>query len=147
MKQAEIESILENLQIDYNADKEINLKIKNFTKCSYLFVTLACFGSFFLIIFPMSLGSLPFKIWFPLDWKHNRIFYWITAFYCIMSYIFSIVTAVYFRLFVWFLLYNASLQYQLLGKRLKNLSQQQLEGISCSDKFVECITSQQKLTE
>lgn len=138
--QSEIELILCDIAIKENsAFPDVYEKSLKFTKFVYYFKFLVAAMSTFAIIFPLSQGLLPYAIWFPLDWKHNTISYWITILYCLISHGLNVITLVYLRLIVWFVMFNASLQYEILGKRFKNLGQQILDDSITITELKDCV--------
>lgn len=143
-KQNEVESILQNIAIDTSCSSgDVNDKLLSFTKFSNSFKLLAVVGSVVGMVFPLLQNSLPFKIWFPLDWKGDIVSYWLAVIYCLISYTFSIVTAVYLRLFVWFVMFSFSLQYDLLGMQFKTLGHRKLSNDM--DELKECIERHRKI--
>lgn len=138
-KQNEVELILQNIAIDKSSygSEDVNKKLLSYTKFSNFFKSLAVVGSVVGMVLPMLQNSIPFKIWFPLDWKSDTVSYWLAVLYCLICYTFSIVTAVYLRLFVWFVMLSFSLQYELLGKQFKSLGHRKLSNEM--DELKECI--------
>lgn len=135
--QNDVESILKNISIEQNT--EVYDKILKFTKFTHYFKLLVASMSTSAVIFPLSQGLLPYGVWFPLDWKRNVTSYGITILYCLISHAVNVVTLVALRLFVWFVMINASLQYELIGKRLKNLGQQMTHDSIHMTELKKCI--------
>lgn len=145
-RQHEVEAILHDIAIDKSCGSEdVRNKLSTFTTFSNSFKFLAVYGSIIGMVFPVFLGSLPFQIWFPLDWKGNKMSYWLAVAYCLISYTFSIATAVCLRLFVWFVMLSLSLQYELLGIRFKALGERNRSEIM--DELKECIIRHRELKE
>lgn len=100
-----------------------NDKIGSFMKFVRVFLVsfvVALFGEVAVAPFLNSEKTLFFKIYFPLDWEHNEISFWITNIFlcteiglCIGSLLFAII--------VWYLMLICSLRYQLLETELRNL--------------------------
>lgn len=135
--QNEIESILTNITIDENCGVPVVCrKMSKFTKFANYFKLLVAVGT---VCFPMSQGLLPYAIWFPLDYKRDFISYCITVVYCLLSHVLNVIILVYLRLFIWFVLLSASLQYEVLGKRFQSLGQQILDDSVILPELKKCV--------
>ncbi len=111
----------------------VNRKIKNFTNFAYAYSGMLGIA-FLLYIFstlPMfSNGKkLPFFISFTLVGKYSELLYWITYAF-VMSEILVGYTCSAFNIIIWYIMFNYSVEYEVLGIQIRNL------GMSKSTDFV-----------
>lgn len=129
LKQKEILSFLSDSLVDVsNLDgemkREISIKEDIFSKFSNVYLVIIMVGLICVVLSTLPIFTanrkLPFFIKFSLEWRHKDIFYWFL--YIFMSWS-SLLCCVYNSLtvFVWYILYNYAIQYQILGKQFKNI--------------------------
>lgn len=113
-------------------------KINSFVDFAYQMYSMFTVTVLMMIIVPLfsSEKVLLVKVWIPfeIDWKTNDIAFW-------MLYVFTNTTMAFCAisigrcLFVWYIMLNISLKYEILGYRLTNLKHQLIsprtELISC----------------
>lgn len=75
--------------------------------------------TFYLPIFSTN-NSLPFNVWFPLDWKNNGIVYWIAYGFVSTNMITSIIS-ICLNVLISYVMMNFTIKYQILGNQLKNM--------------------------
>lgn len=66
--------------------------------------------------------ELPFLGWYPLDWKNDSMNYWLTYVYQVIGILIEINLNVTMELFPSYLMYMLSIQMEILGMRLENIS-------------------------
>lgn len=107
-------------------DKELTDKVAEkmniLRKCCKTFVALVLVLGVAItgVSSPLIFQPLPYKIWFPFDYKTSRIAHWGAHFFvficeiyvCLLSFLSSIM---------WYVMLNFSFHYGILGYRLKNL--------------------------
>lgn len=95
--------------------------IKNFNFFSIGLIAVTTLMVLLVYVFPIVYRkTLPFKIWFPLDWKRNEIHFWIAYAY-IMYCIFICYLMIAFAILTWYVLLNIAIKYRMLGNDLENL--------------------------
>lgn len=132
----EILAFLSNSLVDVSNSgseikKEVIEKERIFMKWINAYLVLTTSAILCLIISSLPIFTtgrkLPFYITFSLKWKHEAIVHWIlhimVSWSAILSDIYNFVT-----IFVWYILYNYSVQYKILGQQFRNLG---ATGNSC----------------
>nr|QGW45403.1 odorant receptor 30 [Bradysia odoriphaga] len=127
-KQHEINEFLNDICVhsieDVNEFDEINIKLENFAKFCYvnLFSLLLGISLFIITSLPFfsSERRLPFNIAFPLDWKNSTVGYCLAHTFVVVAVIFAMVVS-FFTIIYWYVMFNCSIKYQLLGNRLRKL--------------------------
>lgn len=66
--------------------------------------------------------ELPFLGWYPLDWAHKSLDYWMTYVYQVVGIFIEINLNVTLELFPSYLMYMLSIQMEILGLRLEGMS-------------------------
>lgn len=133
--------------------KELNKvqqTVNNFAKFGFVYMIFVVVGivGFYIVTLPnfSTEVALPFKIGFPLDWKHNRMYYWFAYFFVIGG-IFTAGASSYFTIIYWYTLFNCSIKYKILGNRFRALgtgTETPLQGeIFYPRIFVELVTDHQ----
>lgn len=64
--------------------------------------------------------QLPMNIYFPADWKHNEIVYWIAFTFVIYEMIISMSSSL-LNPVIWYLMMSCAIKYQTLGHEFQNL--------------------------
>lgn len=64
--------------------------------------------------------QLPMNIYFPMDWKHNELFYWIAFTFVIYEMSLSLSSSL-LNPIIWYLMMSCAIKYQVLGSEFKNL--------------------------
>ncbi len=103
----------------------INKKLKIFGDFVVFASTAAWFTGFCEAIVAPFIGSertLFFKIAFPWDWKNNDIAYCV-AYLFMFSEVFLSLTTASINILIWYLMFNCSLLYQVLGSELTKMGQ------------------------
>lgn len=101
--------------------KLIKDKLKFFLRISIYY-----YGVAYLGIYSSFYGAavskevrLPYQGWYPLDWQHNNISYWITFAYQSIGMIITCNINITIELFPMFLMFMTSVQMEILGGRLQ----------------------------
>lgn len=101
----------------------VNRRLNTFMKVTtYFFFLCIVVASTAAVVVPI-VGSeriLFLNIGFPFDWKNNEIAYWIAFVFFTTE---MIITAlnILFSITMWYLLFNISLNYKVLGSQLRNM--------------------------
>lgn len=101
-----------------------NKKIKKFMRFIHVYLWMLGITSSFIGIscFPIFTTSkkLPFFISYSFNWTQSEIVYWMTYGFVVSAlyfgYLFNLVT-----IFIWYLLFNYSVAYEVLGNQLKEI--------------------------
>lgn len=114
----DVSNLNSKIQIEVSKKERIFIQFAN----AYLLLIVICLILFVGSTFPLFTADrkLPFHITFSLDWKHEATVHWIL--YISMSWT-TVLSLVYNSLtvIVWCILYNFSIQYDVLGKQFKAL--------------------------
>lgn len=103
--------------------RTVNRTLNIFKKCCAIFVFLSIGLTSIISILssPLFSDTLPFNIWFPLDYKRSRLAHWIAHGFVVVNELFlmqvSLVASV-----MWYVMVNSSLKYDILGYRLKHFT-------------------------
>lgn len=128
-KKEEILSLLSDSRIDASVldsdGKQLVIEKKRiFTKIVDVYIINTRVGVAIVIAsaFPIFTTGmkLPFYITYSFDWEYDAVVYWMIYIFMSWSSILAIAYNL-FLIFVWYILYNYSTQYQLLGMQFKNL--------------------------
>ncbi len=101
----------------------VNKKLKKFANFMFFASTAAyCTGVCEAIVAPFfgSRRTLFFKIAFPWDWRNNDIAYCVASLF-LFTEVFLSITAASINIIIWYLMFNCSLRYQVLGSELKKI--------------------------
>lgn len=126
-KQKEIDELSHRIGV-YALDNHedcnlVNRKLNTFVKVgAYFFFLCIIMASTVAFILPFvgNEKKLFFNIGFPFDWKNNAIAYWIAYVFLTTEIIISTLSVL-FSLIMWFLMFNCSLKYEVLGNQLRNM--------------------------
>lgn len=114
----------------------VNSTLRKFEKfIVILLVVLNVTGIFITVVSP-CLGSerkLFLNVAFPLDWKNDRISYWIVNAFLFTEVFFSTLTFS-FSVIIWYLLINCDLRYKIVGNQLRNMGRIKTEDITVENK-------------
>lgn len=114
---------------DTDSFELVNQGIRQFMKFvhSYLLMMGISFVFYILSTLPMFTNGrkLPFFINFTLVGKYSEFIYWI-AYAFVISEIFFGFTCTAINVVIWYVLFNYSIEYQVLGNQLKNLGMNKL---------------------
>nr|QGW45401.1 odorant receptor 28 [Bradysia odoriphaga] len=137
---------------------QINKKIAKFMRFVRPYFLAICVTAVLLIVIKLPIFTtnrgLPFFISF--SWNDSEIIYWLT--YLVISVLMVLYGIVnFFSALIWYIMLNYSIEYQLLGNKLKNLgaakNQTQKERISvaethkCVENVIFLIKAHRNLTE
>lgn len=111
-----------------NLDEEriIDEKLSFFLKVSiyyYGMANMAGFSGDFAALVAKDV-RLPFQGWYPLDWKHNRLSYWIVFVYQGIGMFITSNLNITIELFPMFLMFMISAKVEILGRRLQMIGYQ-----------------------
>lgn len=126
-KKEDISSFLNDIcvhSLDSDEFNEVKEKLSNFAKFGYANIFITTFGvvGFHIITLPVfsTEVALPLSIEFPLDWKNNRISYWLAHSFIAIG-IFTAAIAYFFTIIYWYIMLNCSIKYKILGNRFRKL--------------------------
>ncbi len=96
----------------------IFIKLVSFMEVMLLFAVIAMT----IITSPIVSNDkmLPMNIYFPLDWRHNELFYWIAFTFVVYEMMISMSSSL-LNPIIWYLMMSCAIKYQVLGYELKNL--------------------------
>lgn len=111
---------------DLNEFNEIQRKLNNFAKFGYvnIFITTTGIVGFHIVTLPVfaTEASLPLSIGFPLEWKNNQINYWLAHSFIAIG-ILTAAVAYFFTIIYWYIMYNCSIKYKILGNQFRTMGQ------------------------
>ncbi len=125
-KQKEVHKFLNEICVHSVVDVEeqdaITVKLNNFARFGYINVFSMLLSILLFIILSLPFFSsekrLPLNIGFPLDWKNSAIGYWLAHTFVITAVILAMIVT-FFTIIYWYIMFNCSIQYKLLGNRLR----------------------------
>lgn len=145
----DIQTIDEAKLLERKLNSFMNLVIVFYVACIAVLIM-----AFVQVLF-MTEPKLPFPSYYPLDWQHNRLDYWIVYFYQVGCLITGLNTNVGIQLFSCYLMHMLRFWMEVLGMRLVKLGSN-VKDIGRSetntalkdneDFIVKCIASHQTLT-
>ncbi|XP_037028512.1 odorant receptor 94b-like [Bradysia coprophila] len=152
-KQHEINEFLNDICVhsieDVNEFDEINIKLENFAKFGYINVFSMLLAIFLFIILSLPFFSserrLPLNVGFPLDWKNSIVGYCLAHTFVVAAVIFAMVVT-FFTIIYWYVMFNCSIKYQLLGNSLRKLGSKNSAAKNVFDKQ-ETVEDLKKLIE
>lgn len=113
----------------WNRDEKlfISQRLKGFNKLSFAFTVTIYFCLTTQLLVPLFLSkpTLPLPIWFPLNWKLNRLHFWIVYVYSSMAIIVIGHMVMLLQIFTCYLMFMNTLKFELLGIRFSRLGYQQ----------------------
>lgn len=119
---------------EFNA---VQRKLNNFAKFGYVNVFITTIGivGFHIVTLPIfsTEVALPLSIGFPFDWRNSRINYWLAHSYIAIG-ILTAAVAYFFTMVYWYIMYNCSIKYKLLGNRFRTLGHRTAAIISLTEK-------------
>lgn len=100
----------------------VDRKIKLLIKFGKFFIIMMSFSFSFLMISPVALNEniLVFKIAFPLDWRNDRIAFWMAYAYVGGGFFLSAICCL-FSITVWYLMLIFTIRYEMLGNQFRNM--------------------------
>lgn len=122
----------------------VNGKLKKFLRFLHIYLWMLGITSTFIGMscFPIFTNErkLPYFISYSFEWTESEIVYWImygfVTLAIVYGYLFNLVT-----IFIWYLMFNYSLAYEVLGNQLRNLGVYQ----ETNEKFESCGTKDSDL--
>lgn len=105
----------------------ITRRLKTFNKLSLAFTGSIYFCLCTQLIVPLFLTekTLPLPIWFPLNWRHNKIHFWIVYIYSCMAIFVIGHMVMLLQIFTCYLMFMNTLEFEVLGLRLSRLGYNQ----------------------
>lgn len=103
---------------------EINLvtnrlrSYKNVWLAYYLMINITGLAAYISAIYTVP-RQLPFRAWYPFDWRHDEFKYWITYTYQVVGMIVQANLNISVEIFPGYLIYMARLKMDILSMRLK----------------------------
>ncbi len=111
---------------DLDEFNEIQEKLNNFAKFGYANILITTIGvlAFHIVTLPIfsTEVALPLSIEFPLDWKNNRINYWLAHSFIAIGIVIAAI-AYFFTMVYWYIMFNCSIKYKILGNQFRKLGQ------------------------
>lgn len=112
----------------WNRDEQlfIDQRLKGFNKLSFAFTVTIYFCLLTQLIVPLFLSDtkLPLPIWFPLNWQHNRIHFWIVYMYSSMAIFVIGHMVMLLQIYTCYLMFMNTLKFEVLGIRFSRLGYQ-----------------------
>lgn len=115
---------LERFETATPAEKRIcDGNMQFFLKMSISYVVLTNTTSVLSFLVPLSVAtpSLPFLAWYPLDWEHQPLFYWLVYLYQVIGMIIQCNTLVCIEMYVVYLMTVVSAYLKVLAHRLSRI--------------------------
>lgn len=100
----------------------VNDKLKKFMKFVGVLMVIMCVSGYFSVLVPIFRSDKKFflKNGFHLDWKNNKIAFWIaTAFYFTESNL--CIVAILFSVLIWYVMVSCALRYEILGSQIRDM--------------------------
>lgn len=119
---------IHNFQLwNYEEQSFIAHRLKRFNSLALAFtVTIYfCLSSQLLVPLFLSNKTLPLPIWFPLDWRHNSIHFWIVYMYSSMAIFVIGHMVMLLQIYTCYLMFMNTLKFEVLGLRFKSLGYHQ----------------------
>lgn len=134
---------------------ETEKKLKTFNYLATGLIGATVFVVLLTTAFPIVFKKvLAIEIWFPLDYKQNDLNFWIAHAYIVYCALICLLM-VSFTAVIWYVMFNMSIKYQILGNGLENLASYSLStkhGVQNSKLFyknlvkcIECFTTLTRL--
>lgn len=125
-KQNQIHQFLNEICVHTVTDAEefdeINIKLNNFARFGYMNMLSMVVAIFLFTILSLPFFSsekrLPLNVGFPLDWKESLLGYWLAHTFVITAVVFAVVVT-FFTIVYWYIMFNCSINYKILGNRLR----------------------------
>lgn len=118
------EAIVTHYITDYEVFVQVKKKIKKFMRFVHVYIAVMASVVFLLVISPLPIFSsdrkLPMFIVYSFDWKYSEVIYWLI--YSPFTFqIFLIFATNLLTVIIWYILFNLSIKYKILGNQLMNL--------------------------
>ncbi len=116
------DSTVVNCCTDSGMYVQVNQKVKKFIKFIHVYLAMVAFVVILLIISPFftSYKMLPMFIIYSFDWKYSELIYWII--YSPLAFQFFLIFVInLFTVIIWYVMFNCSIRYEILGYQLMNL--------------------------
>ncbi len=111
---------------DFVEFNEVQERLNNFAKFGYanIFIAISGIVGFHIVTLPIfsTEVALPISIGFPLDWKKNRVNYWLAHSF-VASGILAVTIVYFFTMVYWYIMLNCSIKYKILGNQIRALGQ------------------------
>lgn len=140
-KQDQITTFLNDICVHSIPDRDefnaVQGKLNNFARFGYVNVFITTIGiiGFHIVTLPIfsTEVALPLSIGLPFDWRNNRINYWLAHSYIAIGILIAAV-AYFFTMVYWYIMYNCSIKYKILGNRFRTLGYKTTAIISMREK-------------
>lgn len=126
LKKDEILNFIRKISVhtikNFEDDQEVKQKINLFIRFASYYEVMLAVAVISVIALPIfsTENRLPFTIFFPLDWRSNKVYYWIT--FAFVSYeLLMTVVCTFFNVIIWYLMMALVLEYKILGNEFKNV--------------------------
>lgn len=160
-KRDQISSFLDDISVtDLEEFSDMQQSLNNFAKFGYVYIFILVIGvvGFYIITLPVFSTdlALPLNIGFPLDWRNNRLNYWLAHSFIAIGLLMAAV-AYFFTIVYWYIMFNCSIKYKILGNQFRTLGRTTSTFVCKKDispkeqqehfsqRFVELITAHQKI--
>lgn len=131
-KKDQILSFLDDICVhslsDLNESDEVQLNVNNFAKFGYIYLSITAISvvGFHIVTLPIFSPegevTLPVSIGFPLDWKNDRVNYWLAHSFIAMG-IVTVMIVYFFTMIYWYVMFSCSIKYKILGNQFKRMGQ------------------------
>lgn len=103
---------------DHEELNRINKKLENFVTFAKVLIISVFFALYLFLAEAGIEKKLPFNIGFPLDYRNSEIGYWTAFVYLGIQILYTTVICL-FTVTIWYLMLIFSINYELLGKRMR----------------------------
>lgn len=124
----------------WNRDEQsfIANRLKGFNRLSLAFSVTIYFCLLTQLIVPLFLSDikLPLPIWFPLDWQHNSLHFWIVYVYSSMAIFVIGHMVMLLQIYTCYLMFMNTIKFEVLGMRLSRLGHQPHYKLCRNDELI-----------
>lgn len=112
-------------------------RLKGFNKLSFAFTVTIYFCLLTQLIVPLFLSDvkLPLPIWFPLNWQHNRLHFWIVYMYSSMAIFVIGHMVMLLQIYTCYLMFMNTIKFEVLGIRFSRLGHLQHNKLDWNDEL------------
>lgn len=119
-----IQELGTHLIADINEFNQVNKEITIFIKLATYMCSMTLYSGIAAAVIALPIFTkervLPVNLYFPVDWKHNDLFYCM-AFVVVTYFMMITVVISLLNVIVWYLMMSCGIKYRLLEKEFKNL--------------------------
>lgn len=120
---------------------KVKKTLRSFRNFTFVMLLLGTISLVSLMVACVYDNALPIKIWFPLNWEENKIYFWIAYCFVVINSIMAIAM-IQFTALIWFIMINCALKYEVLGHRFRELGNTYTGNdlkVAASQDLIRCI--------